>query len=188
MLLVFVCASYIYIYIDSIKNINRNLFCETHNASKVTERKHRALKAAALHVFRYLEQTTLASILNMQCEQVIAGHCLFQKEFLVAPSTMVLFDVPFNRSSKVVLECGELATSDLVYIVGGTVARAQHFLEFNGCLTMQCIVCARISRNVYKDGNTVSFFSCDDIVDAVAYRQLSDGSCRVLLPFQARFM
>ena len=124
----------------------------------------------------------------MQCEQVIAGHCLFQKEFLVAPSTMVLFDVPFNRSSKVVLECGELAASDLVYIVGGTVARAQHFLEFNGCLTMQCIVCARISRNVYKDGNTVSFFSCDDIVDAVAYRQLSDGSCRVLLPFQARFM
>ena len=155
--------------------------------SKVTERKHRDVKRAALHVFRHLEQTTLASILNMQCEQVLDGHSMFQKEFLVAPSTMVLFDVKISRSSNVVLECGSISASDLVYLHGGAVVRAQSFFALHECLAMQCIVCNRISENIYRDGDDVSFVSCSDILDSMAYRMLSDGSFRVIKPIQARF-
>jgi hypothetical protein len=154
----------------------------------VTERKHKMVKSAALYVFRNVEHTTLASVLNMQCEQALVGHSLFQKEFLVDPSDMVLFDVAISRSSRIVLECGELAKSDLIYISGGTVARAQCFLESNGCFTMQCVVCSRVSENVYKDGETVSFVCCSDVVDAVAYRPLADNLFRIIWPFKARFL
>ena len=54
------------------------------NLAKVTERKHRLVKSAALFVFRSLEHTTLAHILNDQCEQVIEGHSLFQKRFFIS--------------------------------------------------------------------------------------------------------
>lgn len=167
---------------------NTRISQDLHKLFKVTERKHRSVKSAALYVFRNLEHTSLASILNMQCEQALAGHCLFQKEFLVHPSDMVICDTVVSRSTSIVLECGELARSDVVYIKGGQVARVQCFLELNSCFTMQCIVCNRVSSNTFIDGSNVSFVSCSDVVDAMSYRPLGDGSFRVIWPFKARFM
>lgn len=156
---------------------------------KVGERKHRGVKSAALFVFRSLEHTTLASILNAQCEQVIEGHSLFQKQFLVSPSHLDIFDTRCSRSSTIVLECGQVASADVVYICGGAVVRAECFWELNGCFTMQCKVCSHVGGHLYRDGTAAdSFIACTEIVDTVAYRPLPDGSFRVILPWKARFL
>ena len=157
------------------------------SSTKVTERKHKIVKGASLFVFRHLEHTTLSSILNAQCEQIIAGHSLFQKEFLVSPSSLGLDFAAVSRSSSIVLECGQLAVRDLVYIGGGSIARAECFYELNGCFTMQCIKCEHVRGQVYRDGTSVSLIACDDIVDSVAYRKLADDSFRIMLPWKARF-
>lgn len=160
----------------------------TFMATKVTERKHKIVKGASLFVFRHLEHTTLSSILNAQCQQIIAGHSMFQKEFLVSPSSLGLDFAAVSRSSSIVLECGQLAVRDLVYIAGsGSIARAECFYELNGCFTMQCIKCEHVHGQVYRDGTSVIFIACNDIVEAVAYRQLADNSFRIMLPWKARF-
>jgi hypothetical protein len=51
----------------------------------VTERKHRTVKASALHVFRHIAHTVLADVVNKNCEQLISGHDLFKRELLVSP-------------------------------------------------------------------------------------------------------
>ena len=159
-----------------------------YTSTKVTERKHKIVKGASLFVFRHLEHTTLSSILNAQCEQIIAGHSMFQKEFLVNSSSLGLDFAAVSRSSNIVLECGHLAVRDLVYIAGsGSIARAECFYELNGCFTMQCIKCEHVHGQVYRDGTSVSFIACNDIVEAVAYRQLADNSFRIMLPWKARF-
>ena len=157
-------------------------------STKVTERKHKIVKGASLFVFRHLEHTTLSSILTAQCEQIIAGHSLFQKEFLVSPSSLDLDFAAVNRSSSIVLECGQLAVCDLAYIGGGgSIVRAECFYELNGCFTMQCIKCEHVRGHVYRDGTSVSLIACNDIVEPVAYRELPDNSFRIILPWKARF-
>ena len=154
---------------------------------KVTERKHKSVKGASLFVFRHLEHTALSSILHAQCEQIITGHSLFQREFLVSPSSLGLDFAALSRSSSIVLECGHLAVGDIVYIDGGSIARAQCFYELNSCFTMQCIKCVHLRGHVYRDGTSASFVACNDIVDSVAYRTLADNSFRIILPWKARF-
>ena len=45
-----------------------------------------------------------------------------------------------------------------------------------------------VRGQVYRDGTSVSLIACDDIVDSVAYRKLADDSCRIILPWKARFI
>lgn len=157
--------------------------------AKVTERKHRLVKSAALFVFRSLEHTTLAHILNAQCEQVIEGHSLFQKRFLVRPSHLDISDIRCTRSSTMVLECGMISKDDIVYTRGGFVVRAVCFWEIQGHFTMQCKMCMQVSGYVYE--HTVhpdSFIACDDIVEPMAYRPFTNGSFRILLPWKAQVL
>ena len=174
-----------------VRCINNNLLmlAACPNLAKVTERKHRLVKSAALFVFRSLEHTTLAHILNDQCEQVIEGHSLFQKRFLVRPSHLDIPDIRCTSSSTMVLECGMISKDDIVYIHGAFVVRAVCFWEFHGHFTMQCKMCTKVSGHVYK--HTVSpdsFIACDDIVEPMAYRTLRNGSFRVILPWKAQVL
>ena len=162
--------------------------------SKVTERKHRSVKSAALFVFRSLEHTTLASILNAQCEQALEGHSMFRKTIPGEPFAprrirCSMFDVRCSYSRTIVLECGQVSSADLVYIRGGGVVQAECFWELNGCFMMQCRVCKKVRAHVYElDVNTADrFVACAEIVDTVAYRPLH-GRFRVILPWKSRFV
>ena len=154
----------------------------------VTERKHRALKQAALYVFRHLEHTTLCSLVSQQCEQILDGHSLFQRAFLVHPSTVVIAGLSLTTSSSAVLECGGLHASDIIYVEGGSLARIVEFWQTEpDVITAQCTGCELVSGSIYRDIDSVIFVQHDTIIDAVAYRKLHDGTFRVLLPFIARF-
>ena len=126
------------------------------------------MKSASLFVFRSLEHTTLAHILNAQCEQVIEGHSLFLKRFLVSPSHLDISDIRCSRSSSVVLECGQVAKDDIIYVRGGIVVRAVCFWEIQGYFTMQCKLCRHVQDYVYRDtASPDSFIACDDIVEPI---------------------
>jgi len=66
-----------------------------------------------------------------------ATVCSKKSSYLVSPSRLDLDIAEVSRSSNIVLECGQLAVRDLVYIGGGATARAECFYELNGCFTMQ---------------------------------------------------
>ena len=79
----------------------------------VTERKHRQIKDAALHVFRYMEHTVLVDVVNQMCHQVTEGHDLFSKMFLVTPRPCKL-QPDVMSSHTAVLECGLVAKRDML--------------------------------------------------------------------------
>ena len=154
----------------------------------VTERKHRALKQAALYVFRHIEHTSLASLVSQQCEQIIDGHSLFQRAFLVHPSPVELAGLDLTRSTAAVLDCSGLHSGDIIYVAGGNLARITAFWQSApGVITAQCTGCELVDGSIYRDSDSVLFVPHDTIVDACAYRKLGGGDFRVLLPFLARF-
>ena len=154
----------------------------------VTERKHRSLKRAALYVFRHLEHTSLADLLTQQCEQIIDGHSLFQREFLVHPTTVEVFGTSLTRSSIAVLECGNIHARDVIYVDGGQLARITGFWRAeSGVITAHCTACEHVGGYKYRDSETVIFVKSQTIIDAVAYRKLLGGEFRVALPFLARY-
>ena len=154
----------------------------------VTERKHRALKRAAMYVFRHLEHTSLADLVTQQCEQIIDGHSLFQREFLVHPSTVEILGQSLTRSRAAILECGNIHARDIIYVVGGQLARITDVWQSaSGIITAQCTACELVEGYTYRDSESVLFVQSQTIIDAVAYRNKADGEFRVVLPFLARF-
>ena len=155
------------------------------------ERKHRSAKRAALHVFRHLEHTTLADMLNQQCEQILDGHNLFKRRFLAHRLDVEAMGQTFARSTEAVLECGHLHSDDVIYCVDGVVARVRCFWQLadddDAPLVAQCTLCDKLSAILYRDSETVSFIESDSIVDAMTYKPRDDGVIRVILPYIAQY-
>lgn len=155
----------------------------------VTERKHRTTKAAALHVFRHIEHTVLSDLVNRQCEQVLDGHSLFQRTFLVSPLTVNFFGHELQRSTEAVLECGHIHKGDVVYLKSSGIARVVCFWK---PVNVQIILaqvsdCVRVPSTefCYTDSEQISFVDVDAICDAVIHRYRGDRIFRVILPFVA---
>ena len=92
----------------------------------VTERKHRAVKDIALHVFRHMEHVVITDIVNQHCEQVQTGHDLFEEEFLVEPRELA-WDNSVLVSNKAVLKCGVVHKGDIVFFGSGVCALVKRF-------------------------------------------------------------
>ena len=156
----------------------------------VAERKHRSVKKAALHVFRYLEHTALVDVISQQCNQILDGHDLFKPRLLIRPTDFFYEDMNLHvqRSSHAALECGELARDDVIYVHGGMIARIVCFWSDNDMITAQCHECARVDNDfIYRDTCTVTFIDATAIVDALCFRSLDDGDFRICLPYKAYF-
>ena len=111
-------AHHLFHVVDGMLQLHRLLSCF------VTERKHKAIKASALHVFRHIEHTVLYDILNKSIVQIKEGHDLFTETFLVAPvQSIELASVVFRRSRKCVLRIGEVSAGDLIINDSGDVAK-----------------------------------------------------------------
>ena len=147
------------------------------------------MKWAALYVFRHLEHTALADIVNRQCEAIYSDDSLFKRQSLLNATTVETSGCELSRSSQAVLECGLIYTGDIVYAIGGVVARVVRFRKWPSAehIAIQCTIYENVDGGSYRDGNRTSFVSVDSIVDVVTYRPLADGFIRVLLPFDGRF-
>ena len=157
----------------------------------VTERKHRATKRAALHVFRHLESTVLATLINEQCEQVLEGYSLFQKEFLAHPRVVDFFGTQLLRSTEAVLQCGHIHAEDIVCLKGnGVVARVVMFWQqdLGADIILQCTLCQPVEgEHRYRDSQQAHFVSVSELIDACIHRYLRNGAIRVVLPFHAKY-
>ena len=88
----------------------------------VTERKHRIVKDCALHVFRHIEHTVLADLVNRQCHQLKEGVDLSKAQCLVHPRAVE--GAPnVCRSRAAVLRCGEIRSKVLVWFKNAECGR-----------------------------------------------------------------
>ena len=126
--------------------------------------------------------------MTQQCEQILDGHSLFQREFLIRPSTVDVGGQSLARARGACLECGNIHARDIVYVRGGRLARITDFWQYDsGVLTAQCTECEKVDGHIYRDSASVIFVESHTIIDAIAYRNTTDGEFRVILPFLSRF-
>ena len=92
----------------------------------MTERKHKAIKYIAFHVFGYMEHIVITDIVNQYCEQVLTGHDLFEEEFLVEPRKLA-WNKAVLFSNKAVLLCGMVQKGDIVFFGSGVCTLVRRF-------------------------------------------------------------
>ena len=136
----------------------------------VTERKHRQIKDAALHVFRHMEHTVLVDVVNQMCQQVVDGHDLFEKMFLVNPRPCKL-QPEIVSSARAVLECGLVAKKDLLFFEDGTCGEVSAFFIISDVVFVEIRVLPSVGDVSLRDNSsTVSVFKeCRHVVDAVIW-------------------
>ena len=88
----------------------------------VTERKHRSVKAAALHTFRHMEKTVLQDLCNRTVEQMRADDCLYKESYLIGGKSVAGND-NVRTSLRANLVCGQITATDIVRLKSEEFAR-----------------------------------------------------------------
>ena len=150
----------------------------------VCERKHRTVKDNALHVFRHIEHTVLADVINKQCHQMISGIDIFKEQFLVGPRSVT--DVPgLMQSRKAVLAIGSVSAGDILWLIDARCGRITLFYNVFGTIVVQM----QMYSNVLNDPSmfderhsTDVFVFPNQIVDACTWYYESEGIVKIAIP------
>ena len=195
-------ALYSTLYPDFIKPKYHKLMHVVHNMAYLkkcltcfaTERKHRTAKRAALHVFRHIESTVVADLVDKQCTNMINGMDLFETNFLITPD-VVLEDahLSLQRANAAVLRCGEIKRKDVVCL------KSDHRIVVGEVVAFWCNAAANDNSiiaqiNAYRQTGEdealwdsreprQSFHSAIAIIDAVPHAVETEGVIRAILPF-----
>ena len=164
--------------VDGIRWLGKALSCF------VTERKHRTVKDSALHVFRHIEHTVLADIVNKQCKQMIEGMNLFLQQFLVEPGELVGL-AGVLRSRTAMLRCGTVRRCDIVWLSDATCGRVNCFYEVGGQIFSHLSMFESIESNpaMFDECRQRETF-CDarSIVDACTWYYDSPSIIKIVIP------
>lgn len=151
----------------------------------VTERKHRQIKDAALHVFRYMEHTVLIDVVNQMCHQVTEGHDLFSKMFLVKPRACK-HQPDVLSSSNAVLECGLVAKRDILIFEDWVVGQALGFFLISDVHFVEIRVFPAVNGDTsLRDTSNEEcvFKECRHVVDACVWHATeTDHQIRMCIP------
>jgi hypothetical protein len=165
--------------IDSMLWLGKCLSCF------VTERKHRQVKDAALHVFRYIEHAVIVDVVNQRCEQILSGHDLFSQMILVEPRECAL-QPELLTSSRAVLECGMVAKGDVVVFADMICGVVLAFFDINDVMFVEVRLMPAVSDDgsLRDDAQTATVFKeCRLIVDSCIWHNTEQaGIVRVCLP------
>jgi hypothetical protein len=153
----------------------------------VTERKHRDVKHSALYVFRHIEHTVLADVVNKAIEQVIDGFDLYKVQFMVRPTAAEIAGHAFRRSSHIVAIIGPLAAGDMVITHDGVVGSIIGFWQQSDDATIyaeidahECIGNNTQVRSMYRTQRM--FIDIAMIVDALIWVMESPAIIRISIP------
>ena len=96
------------------------------------------VKDSALHIFRHIEHTVLADVINKRCYQ-FANVDLFREQFLhnarpIADASDV------RRSNDAVLRCGHVHRNDIVRFENATVGRVHCLYEVDSTIVVDVFV------------------------------------------------
>ena len=194
-------ALFVALYPDAVKPKFHHLFHLVDNmlflgkllSCFVTERRHRSVKKAALHVFRYMEHTVLADLINRMCEQFSdSATSLFLETYLVNPRSFAFPQGTFNRSSCAILRCGEINAGDIVWLTSGIVGKATYFWQQQSVDDQMIVQIdaynpSDASGCRFTEANSYTHFaSANTIVDACIWIRVEHGLLRVIVPFGAK--
>ena len=175
--------------VDNIEFLGKLLSCF------VTERKHRQSKKSALHVFRHMEHTVLADMVNKFCGAMTSGK-LFRRMALIDPRPQYLphsVGLQLMRATAALLPCGQIAAGDIVYLTNHVVGRVAGFWGEDGDpdnITVEIHAFARESAdcpNIVRERSASTIYEvAESIIDACVWLYKDEGLIQVIEPFAAR--
>jgi len=165
--------------VDHMENLGRLLSCW------VTQRKHRATKAAASFSFHEFETSVTTNMLNRTFER--SEPQMFEPEYLVNPTVATTTGgATASTSTRAQLLCGLVSAGDLVMASGRRVGEVQSFFacEVDGRTAIACVVkpfghmgALRYSQQA---GDALEAFLGVDVWQPLMW--FSDGDGIVVLP------
>ena len=189
-------ARYSKLYPDSVKPKAHNLLHLPSNISHlgrllacfVTERKHREVKAAAVHIFSNFEKTVLANLINGMAERISNGESNFGLR-AIASRPLELFGQQIRISNVAHATCGDLHSNDIICTRCKRVGKVQMFC--NSSDNESGIDSERALVSFYESAGTAGWFHLEPITEtfvpvcmilvAVPWA-IIDGKLRALLP------
>ena len=167
--------------VDNVTCLNKLLSCF------VTERKHRTMKAAALHSMRHVEHTVTIDIVNRFFEMARECENMFAASFLLEPRKHNIMHNVVQTSLKAKLKCGNVRAKDFVCVKNlSRVGRVIRFMSVDENIYVQVSTRAMLNQasclysNVADD---VSFIDASLIVCPLTWAVYDNNSIRVLWPF-----
>ena len=150
----------------------------------VTERKHRCVKDSALHVFRHLEHTVLADIVNKQCHQFANGVDLFSEHFLHNPKPIAGAE-NISRSDDAVLHCGHVHRHDICWFQDATCGRAHCFYELDSTILIDVFILSNLADEpsmLDETRQTRTIIPARRLVDACCWFYDRPGVIKIIIP------
>ena len=155
----------------------------------VTERKHKDTKSAAMWVFRNMEHTVAATIVNRTSASMIAADAFYSPASLVDPKPFAaVHGAMLSKAAR--LPCGEVHQGDVVYLMEpAVVGRLAAFWEKDGRIVamVERFAMHRGSSTVWSTASaSVAFVdAAEDIVAPLPWYPKAGGLIRVVLPIVA---
>ena len=87
---------------------------------------------------------------DRQCEQLLSGHDLFKREFLVSPAKIQCAIDGLLRSRAAVMPCGELRQNDIVWLEGARCGRINWFYDYRGEMYVDVNMMAHVENDPSK--------------------------------------
>ena len=142
------------------------------------------MKDSALHVFRHIEHTVLADVINKQCHQYVQGVDLFQRQFLHLPRSVAgLPDV--RRSVGAVCHVGQLHRGDVCWLNDSRVGRVVMFYEIDGSIAVEMVIYPFVNDEpslVDETRPTRTICDVSTLVDAGLWFQSAPGIITISTP------
>ena len=158
----------------------------------VCERKHRVSKQAALFVFRNMEHTVTADVVNRLCTLMREDQTLFNRYTLVSPKNVSISGVMYRHAHKAIVDCGEVNLNDIVLMKNKSIGKVTRFWQqpsLSSDIQMQFDELPTIDRTDNRILSTTpvgtTFADVSEIVDTLTYLELGPSVIRVLMPFNS---
>ena len=153
----------------------------------VTERKHKLIKSAAIYVFRHLEHTVLADVLNQQMRQIIMGHDLYADSFLILPRDVNYHGLALRRARAGVLRIGHVERGDVIIMQNGNVGKVVSLWQ--AVYENRIFLEIDLYPNIHNDDRfratareSRSYVDGSEVADVCIYIEESPGIIRLTIP------
>ena len=148
----------------------------------VTERKHKATKRCALHVFRHLESTVLTSLLNRHLEM---AESLSDGWRLVKPKLVSIEGNNYFCAKSARLLCGIVHSDDFVILQSGAVGQVMEFWRRDDDHVVKLSRLAYIAECIFDlADSTIVVVDIAEVVDVLSWVEWGHNRIRVYLPFE----
>lgn len=144
----------------------------------VTERKHKAVKAAGRWSFNQYEHHVLRSLLLQQSLN-LDRESFFEEESMDHPVDRVVDGIPISRAVACRVKCGEVRRGDVVVLTGDRAGEVSAFVKVHNLVMVQYFVFSRAAGYQWNHSGRTEFAKASEILATVGWARR--GACLRLL-------